>query len=137
MKLTFFLVYHNDAMFASNINDCAIICNNGVVTGKNCIVAINKYKGEFHLIIYFKSAVVFIVPSTAGSSCCSLLYIFHIFVSNKKILHFFSIHSHCIFAINGHKGKWVIVLTNKTTIFVYHVEYRLFNQVLHFIAIWP
>ena len=39
-------------------------------TGKNCIVAINKYKGEFHFIIYFKSAVLFIVSSTAGSCCC-------------------------------------------------------------------
>ena len=38
------------------------------VTGKHCIVATNKYKGEFHLIIYFKCAVVFIVSSTAGSS---------------------------------------------------------------------
>ena len=31
MKLTFVFVYCNDAMFASNINDYAIICNNNVV----------------------------------------------------------------------------------------------------------
>ena len=48
-------------------------------TGKNCIVAINKYKGNFHFIIYFKNAVVFIVSSTAGSSCCSVLCLFRIF----------------------------------------------------------
>ena len=107
------------------------------VTGKHCIVAINKYKGLFHLIIYFKSAVVFIVSSNAGYSCYSLLYIFMFFVSNNQILHFFSIQSHCIFAINKHKGKWVIVLRNKTTLFFYHVEYRLFDQVLHFISIRP
>ena len=38
------------------------------VTSKHCIVVINKYKGEFHLVIYFKSAFVFIVLSTSGSS---------------------------------------------------------------------
>ena len=31
MKLTFVLVYRNDAMFAGNIKDCVIICNNDVV----------------------------------------------------------------------------------------------------------
>ena len=31
MILTFVFVYHNDAMFAGNINDCVIICNNDVV----------------------------------------------------------------------------------------------------------
>ena len=92
------------------------------VTGKHCIVAINKYKGKFHLIIYFKIAVVFIVLISASSSCCSLLYFFIFFVSNNQILHFVSIHSHWILAINEHKGKWVIVLTNKTTQFFHHTE---------------
>ena len=56
---------------------------------------------------------------------CTLRYVFFIFfVSNNRILYFFSFHSHYIFAINEHKGKWVIVLTNKKTLFVYHVEYR-------------
>ena len=31
MKLIFVFVYCNDAMFAGNINDCMIICNNGVI----------------------------------------------------------------------------------------------------------
>ena len=31
MKLTFVFVYRNDEMFAGNINDCVIICNNEVV----------------------------------------------------------------------------------------------------------
>ena len=31
MILTFVFVYYNDAMFAGNINDCVIICNNDVV----------------------------------------------------------------------------------------------------------
>ena len=31
MKLTFVFVYRNGAMFAGNINDCVIICNNDVV----------------------------------------------------------------------------------------------------------
>ena len=31
MKLTFVFVYLNYAMFAGNINDCVIICNNAVV----------------------------------------------------------------------------------------------------------
>ena len=52
-------------------------------------------------------------------------YVFFIFLlSNNRILHIFSIHSHYIFAINKHKGKWVIVLINKKTPFAYHVEYR-------------
>ena len=91
---------------------CYILSHNRLFTGKNCIFAINKYKGEFHLIIYFKSAVVFIVLSTAGSYCCSLLYFFIYIFYNNRILHFFFINSHFIFAINEHKGKWVIVLTN-------------------------
>ena len=104
-------------------------------TSKQCIVAINKYKGEFHLIIYLKSAVVFIVSSTAGSSCCSLLCFFHIssFQQPNPTLFLYSLTLH--FRNQQKKSKWVIVLTNKTTLFVYHAEYRLFNQVLHFIAI--
>ena len=31
IKLTFVFVYRNDTMFAININDCVIICNNDVV----------------------------------------------------------------------------------------------------------
>ena len=31
MKLTFVLVYRNDAMFAGRINNCVIIFNNDVV----------------------------------------------------------------------------------------------------------
>ena len=54
------------------------------VTSKHCIVAINKDKGEFHLIIYFKSAILFIMSSTAFSSCCSLFYIYHIFFSTTR-----------------------------------------------------
>ena len=104
-------------------------------TGKHCIVEINKYKGKFCLIIYFKSVVVFIVSSTAGSSCCSVLCFFIFFLPNNLIIHCFAIHSHFIFAINEHKGKWEMFLMNKKTLFVYHVEYRWFNRVLHFIAI--
>ena len=36
MKLTFVLVYRNDAMFARRINNCVIIFNNGVVSSQ-CI----------------------------------------------------------------------------------------------------
>ena len=82
-------------------------------TGKHFIVAINKYKDEFQFVTYFKSAVVFILSSTAGSSCCSVLCIFHLFLSNNRILHCFTIHSHCMFAINAHKGKWENVLMKK------------------------
>ena len=107
------------------------------VTSKHFIIAINKSKGEFHIIIYYKGAVVFIVLSTAGSSCCSLLCFYHILITNNQILHFFSILSHCIVAVNDHKRKWVNVLTNKGTLFVYQVEYHWFNQLIHIIAIWP
>ena len=31
MNLTFVFVYRNDAMFAGNINNCVIMCNNDVV----------------------------------------------------------------------------------------------------------
>ena len=41
MKLTFVLVYHNDAMFAGRINHFVIIFNNGVVSPR-CIGR-NKY----------------------------------------------------------------------------------------------
>ena len=105
------------------------------VTRKHCIVTIKKYKGDFHLIIYFKSAVLFIVSSTAVSYCCSLLYIYIYIYFQQLNPTLVSIHSHCISAINEHKGKWVIVLTNKTTLFFYHAEYCLFNRVLNFIAI--
>ena len=59
------------------------------VTRKNFIVAINKYKVEYHLILYFKRAVVFIVSSTAVLSCCSLFYIYHIFFSFNQIITLF------------------------------------------------
>ena len=104
-------------------------------TGKNCIVAINKYKVKFHYIIYFKNAIVFIVSSTDGSSSCSFLYLLIFLIDNNQILHCFAINSHCIFAINKDKGKWKISLMNKKAIFVYHVEYRWFNRFLHHIAI--
>ena len=74
-------------------------------TGKNCIVSINKYKGKFHFTIYFKNAVVFIVSSTAGYSCCSVLCLFRIFISKNQILYCITILSHCICEINKHKGK--------------------------------
>ena len=45
-------------------------------------------------------------------------YVLFIFLlSSNRILHCFAILSHFIFAINQHKGKWVIVLTNTTTLF--------------------
>ena len=66
-------------------------------TGKHCIVAINEYKGKFHFIIYFKKAIVFIVSSTAGSSCCSVLCLFHIFAFEQPNPTLFSLFSHIAF----------------------------------------
>ena len=38
-----------------------------------------------------------------------LCFIFIIFFPYNRILHCFAIHSHFIFAINKHKGKWVFL----------------------------
>ena len=68
--------------------------------------------------LYILKARLFLlcqVPLFPLAVHCCIFFIF--FVSNNQILHFFSIHSHCISAINKHKGKWVVVLTNKTTLF--------------------
>ena len=106
------------------------------VTSKNCIVAIKEYKGEFHHIIYFKIAVVFIVSGTAVPSCCSLFFIYHIFFSFNRIFTLFrySLTFHFC-GLTNTKVSGYFDLTNTTTQFVHHVEYRLLNLVLHFIAI--
>ena len=105
------------------------------VTSKHCIVAINEYKGEFHLIIYFKSAVVFIVSSTSVSSCCSLFYIYHIFLPTTDSYTVLLLAYITFSQLTNTKVSGYFDLTNTTTLFVRHVEYRLFNRVLHFIAI--
>ena len=51
--------------------------------GKYCILAINKHKGKWHFIDDFKNPILFIASSTAGSSCCWVLCILHIFAFRK------------------------------------------------------
>ena len=59
------------------------------VTSNHCNVAINKYKGEYHLILYFEIAVLIIVSSTVSPSCCSLFYIYQKFISSIRIITLF------------------------------------------------
>ena len=103
-------------------------------TGKHCIFAINQYKGKFHFMIDFKSRLCLSRQVPLVPLAVQFYVFFILLLSNNRILHCFTILSHCIFTINEHKGKRHYIDDLKT-LFVYHVEYRWFNRVLHFIAL--
>ena len=65
-------------------------------------------------------------------------FIFIIFCFPTTESYTVSLFTHISFSqLTNTKVSGYFDLTNTTTLFVHHIEYRLFNQVLHFIAIWP
>ena len=107
------------------------------VTSNHCIIAINEYKGDYHLIIYFKIAVC---DYRVEYRCYLLLFIV-LYLSNFYLLQL-NYYTVLIFTpisflrLTNKKVSRYFDLTNTTTQLVHHVKYHLLNLVLHFIANW-
>ena len=98
------------------------------VTSNHCIVAINEYKGEYNLIIYFIIAVVIIVSSTTVTSCCSLFYIYQNFLLHQNYYTVLLFTPISFFRLTKTKVSGYFDLTNTTTQLVHHVKYHLLNR---------
>ena len=105
-------------------------------TDKHCIVAINKYKGKFHFIIYFLKTRLCLLCRVPLVPLAVQFYFFSYFWFPTTESYTVSLFTYIAFSRLTNTKVSGKTLMNKMALFVYPIKYCWLNRVLHYIAIW-